>query len=155
MFEGGFNKSYDHYLTLRGYDPSSPKPAILKRSLVDSWSEPGFHQFWRVWNPGIGHLLFRFYLLLGGNRFRLVATMLVFTLCGIAHDFAVVLIFRRPFAAFTIAFFLSGILAVVSRSLESVLHQERWPKLINALLNISCLASSIVAAVQFQTYLFP
>jgi hypothetical protein len=155
MFEGGFNESYDQYLILRGYDPSSTKPAILKRSLVDSWSEPGFHQFWRVWNPGIGHLLYRLYLLLGGNRFRLIATILVFTLCGLAHDLGVMLIFRRPFAAFTVAFFLCAIFAVVNRSLECVLHQERWPKLVNALLNVSCLSASIIAAVQLQTSLLP
>ncbi len=155
MSEGGFSDSYDRYLALRGYDPSSTKPAILKRSLLDSWSQPGFHRFWRVWNPGMGHLLFRLYLLLGGNRFRLIATMLVFTLCGLAHDLAVMLMFRKPFAAFSVAFFLFGILAVVNRSLESVLHQERWPKFFNALLNLSCLALSIVAAVQLQTSLFP
>jgi hypothetical protein len=155
LLDGGFNESYDRYLILRGYDASSTKLAILKRALVDSWIEPGFHKFWRVWNPGIGHLLFRLYLLLGGNRLRLVATMVVFAICGIAHDLTVMLIFRRPFVAFTMAFFLFGLLSVVNRSLESLLHQDRWPSLFNAVLNASCLAASIVAAVRVQMHLFP
>ena len=155
MFQGGFSESYSQYLILRGYDPSSSKLIILKRALVDSWGEPGFHQFWRVWNPGVGHLLYRLYLVLGGNRIRLVATMLVFTLCGLVHDVLVMLMFRRPFAAFTAAFVFSGILAVINRSLEPILRQDRWPRLLNVLINVSCLAVSIYGAVQFQMFVFP
>lgn len=155
MFQGGFNESYNRYLVLRGYAPSSNKLAILKRALFDSWGEPGFHQFWRVWNPGVGHLLYRLYLFLGGNRARLIATILVFILCGILHDVLVMLIFRRPFVAFTAAFLFSGVLTVGNRSLEPILHQERWPRLLNALINVSCLAVSIHAAVQLQMLAFP
>ena len=111
---GGFNESYNQYLILRGYDPSSSKLIILKRALIDSWGEPGFHQFWRVWNPGIGHLLYRLYLLLSGNRTRLIATMIVFTSCGFMYDVLVMSIFRRSFAAFTLAFVFSGILVVIN-----------------------------------------
>lgn len=154
LFQGGFNESYNQYLILRGYDLSSNKLLILKRALIDSWSEPGFHRFWRVWNPGLGHLLFRFYLALGGNRIRLVATILVFTVCGFAHDALVMLIFRRPFVAFTTAFISSGILAVVNRYLEAILRQEQWPRLLNVFTNIFCLAASIYFAVQLQMFVF-
>jgi hypothetical protein len=153
--EGGFRHSYERYLVLRGYDPASGTLVTLKRALVDSWGEPGFHRFWRVWNPGVGHLLYRLYLLLGGSRIRLTATMLVFALCGLVHDVLVMLIFRRPFAAFTTAFALAGILTVVNRSLEPLLHQERWPRLLNVLANVSCLGVSIHCAVQLQMLLFP
>jgi len=155
MHKNGFNESYNQYLVLRGYDPSSNKLVILKRALFDSWGEPGFHQFWRVWNPGIGHLLYRFYLFLGGNRARLIATLLVFILCGILHDALVMLIFRRPFLAFSAAFLFSGMLAISNRFLEPLLQQERWPRLLNALTNASCLAVSIYAAVQLQMLVFP
>ena len=155
MYLGGFNESYNQYLILRGYDPSSSKLIILKRALLDSWGEPGFHQFWRVWNPGIGHLLYRLYLLMGGNRIRLIATMLVFTACGFMHDVLVMLIFRRPFTAFTAAFILFGILAVINRSLEPILRQDRWPRLLNVLSNVSCLLVSIYVAVQLQMSIFP
>jgi hypothetical protein len=155
MIGDRFNDSYNQYLLLRGYDPSGSKLVVLRRALVDSWGEPGFHRFWRVWNPGIGHLLFRLYLALGGNRMRLVATMLVFAFCGVMHDVIVMLIFRRPFVAFTAAFVLFGILAVISRSLEPVLPQERWPRLLNVIVNVVCVAGSIYFAVQLQMYLFP
>jgi len=155
MNQGGFNESYNQYLILRGYDPTLSKLTILKRALVDSWGEPGFHKFWRVWNPGIGHLLYRLYLVFGGNRYRLVATMLVFVLCGFMHDVVVMLIFRRPFAAFTSAFFILGILSVINRSLEPFLHQDRWPRLLNVFSNVSCLALSISTAVQLQMLVFP
>ncbi len=155
MSQSGFNESYNQYLALRGYDPSASKLMILKRALIDSWGEPGFHQFWRVWNPGIGHLLYRLYLALGGKRKRLIATMLVFALCGFAHDGLVMLIFRRPFVAFTLAFVFFGFIAVISRSLELILCQDRWPKLLNVSANISCLAASIYVAVQVQMFIFP
>jgi hypothetical protein len=155
VFQGGFNQSYDQYLILRGYDPSSGKLTILKRALIDSWGEPGFHQFWKVWNPGIGHLLYRLYLWLGGNRNRLIATMLVFTLCGFMHDVLVMLIFRRPFAAFTAAFTFFGILTVISRALGPILQQKRWPGLLNAFINVCFLAVSIYSAVQLQMCIFP
>jgi len=155
MFRSRFKESYNRYLMLRGYDPSSNGFVILKRALFDSWGEPGFHQFWRVWNPGIGHLLFRLYLLLGGNRARPIATMLVFILCGVLHDVLVMLIFRRPFVAFTAAFLFFGMLAAGNRFLEPMLQQERWPRWLNALINISCLAVSIHAAVQVQMQAFP
>lgn len=155
MYQGGFNESYNQYLILRGYDPSSSKLIILKRALLDSWTEPGFHQFWKVWNPGIGHLLFRLYLLLGGNRIRLIATMLVFMSCGFMHDILVMFIFQRPFVAFTAAFVFFGILVVINRSLESILGQDRWPRLLNALSNVSCLLISISIAVQLQMFVFP
>ena len=155
MTGAGFRRSYERYLVLRGYDPASGALVILKRALVDSWAEPGFHRFWRVWNPGVGHLLYRLYLLLGGNRMRLLGTMLVFTLCGLVHDVLVMLIFRRPFAAFTATFALAGVLTAIGRSLEPLLHQERWPRLLNVLVNVSCLAVSVHCAVQLQMRLFP
>ena len=69
----------------------------------------------RVWNPGIGHLLYRLYLLLSGNRTRLIATMIVFTSCGFMYDVLVMSIFRRPFSAFTLAFVFFGILVAINR----------------------------------------
>jgi hypothetical protein len=103
----------------------------------------------------MGHLLYRLYLALGGNRNAFVATMFVFGLCGFAHDVLVMAIFRRPFVAFSTAFVLCGTLAVINRSLESVLHQEQWPRAVRVLANVSCLAVSIYAAVQLQMFVFP
>jgi hypothetical protein len=41
MFQGKFNESFNQYLILRRYDPYSSKLTILKRALIDSWSERG------------------------------------------------------------------------------------------------------------------
>ena len=150
-----FNQGYDQYLILRGYDPKASKFSILKRALIESWGEPGFHQFWRVWNPGIGHLLYRLYVILGGKRIRLVATMAVFVICGFAHDAVVMLIFRRPFIAFTLAFGFFGIIASIHRSLAAFLRQDRWPRALNVISNLACLSLSIYAAVQLQMAIFP
>jgi hypothetical protein len=151
----GFEASYTRYLILRGYDPASGKLAILKRALIESWAEPGFHRFWRVWNPGIGHLLYHLYIWIGGNRTRILSTMLVFAVCGMIHDGAVMLIFRRPFLAFSTSFILFGMLCLMSRSLSPVLHQERWPRTLNAVSNLGLVGASIFGAVQAQMAVFP
>ena len=155
MFPGGFNLSYQEYLVLRGYDPSCGALTILKRALITSWSEPGFHRFWRLWNPGIGHILYRFYRLLGGNRYPLIASMVVFSVCGFIHDALVMMIFQRSFIAFTTAFTLFGFFAVLNRYLEPVLNQKQWPGILNVLVNLTLLAVSIHTAVQLQMSLFP
>jgi hypothetical protein len=155
MSESGLDISYNQYLLLRGYDPSSNKFLMLKRALIDSWAEPGFHRFWRVWNPGIGHLLYRLYLFLGGNRIRIFSTILVFLICGFIHDLIVMAIFRRPFIAFSTAFMLFGIIASINRLLEPVLNQDSWLKICNVLCNVTLLGASIFVAVQLQMAVFP
>jgi hypothetical protein len=155
MSKVGFNQSYDQYLILRGYDPATSKLLILKRALIDSWAEPGFHEFWEVWNPGVGHLLYQLYRALGGNRFQLIATMLVFTFCGFVHDVLVILLFRRPFVAFTASFIFFGIFTVLSRTLEPILRQNRWSGFLNVFTNVLVLTVSIYAAVQLQMLIFP
>ena len=134
MFQGGFNQSYDQYLILRGHDPSSSKLIILKRALINSWAETGFHQFWRVLNSGIGYLLFRLYLAWGGNRNRLIATMLVFAICGFLHNVFVMLISTRPFIAFTAA------LLFLEPDYAGSFSQ------ISAASGFSCLGNSVIAS---------
>jgi hypothetical protein len=151
----GFEASYKQYLILRGYDPSASRLLVLRRALVDCWGEPGFHQFWRVWNPGVGHILFKLYRLLGGNHNRVVATLLVFAMCGAFHDLMVMLIFQRPFLAFTAAFFSSGLLSLTNRLLDPLLRQHRWPSSLNAMCNAACLAGSVHLAVQLQMAIYP
>ena len=155
MSQAKHSKTYDQYLILRNYDPAAGKLVILKRALIDSWFEAGFHRFWQVWNPGIGYLLYSLYRRLGGNQHRLVASMIVFTLSGFLHDLAVMLIFRRQFVAFTAAFILFGALALLNRTTEPCLRQDRLPRWVNAIWNLGNLAASIVVAVQLQMRVFP
>jgi len=154
MFPGGFNHSYNQYLKLRGFDPSASKLSILLRALIGSWFEPGFHNFWRVWHTGLGHILYRLYIVLGGNRFRVFSTYLVFLLCGMFHDLLVVLIFRQPFIAFTISFSLFGIITILNRSIEGLISQDNWPKLLNFIINVLMLSGPIYFAVQLQFEIF-
>jgi hypothetical protein len=146
---------YREYLLLRGYDPRSSKWSTLKRALIESWAEPGFHKFWKVWNPGIGYLLFRLYLFLGGKQKRTSSTLLVFLVCGFLHDVVVMVIFRHPFLAFSGAFLCFGLLAIISRGLETWFRQERWLMLINVAVNVSFVALSVHAGVTLQRAVFP
>ena len=147
-------QSYDQYLVIRNYDPTAGKLIILKRALITSWGEPGFHRFWQVWNPGVGYYLYRLYCWLGGNRHRLVSTMVVFIFCGFLHDLMVMLIFRRTFMAFTLAFLFFGVLALINRAVGPFLHQDQWPRGLNMVSNAGCLALSIYIAVQLQMQVF-
>jgi len=155
MPENRTGRGYTDYLLWRGYDPESGKWSILKRALIESWAEPGFHSFWQVWNPGIGHLLFRLYLFLGGKKRRALTTLAVFGACGFLHDAAVMCMFRRPFLAFSGAFLCFGFLTIASRRLATWLRQDCWPMLANAALNISLVAASVHAAVTLQRMVFP
>jgi hypothetical protein len=149
------DQRYREYLALRGYDPNSSKWSILKRALIASWVEPGFHRFWKVWNPGIGYLLFRLYLLLGGKRRRILATLVVFGFCGFLHDVAVIVIFRHSFLAFSCTFLCFGLLTIVSRGLETWFHQERWWMPANVAVNVSLVGVSIHAGVILQQAVYP
>ena len=61
MSPGQLIQRYDQYLVFRNYDPAAGKLAVLKRALITSWGEAGFHRFWQVWNPGVGYYLYRLY----------------------------------------------------------------------------------------------
>jgi hypothetical protein len=138
---------YREYLSLRGYDPDASKWAVLRRALLESWAQPGFHRFWQVWNPGIGYLLYRLYVLLGGRRRRGLATPAVFLICGFVHDAAVMAMFRQPFVAFSCAFLCFGLLVIASRRLEPWLRQHHWPILANISVNVLLVAVSLHAGV--------
>ena len=147
MATSKYQQRYREYLSLRGYNPDSGKRSVLKRALFESWAEPGFHRFWQVWNPGIGYLLFRLYLLLGGRQRRTLTTVVVFLVCGFLHDVAVMIMFRQPFLAFSCAFLCFGLLTVASRGFEPQLRQDRWPVLANVAVNVLLVAVSVHAGV--------
>lgn len=148
-------ENYREYLLLRGYDPDSSKWSVLKRALIGSWAEPGFHRFWKVWNPGIGYLLFRLYIRIGGKQRRTLTTLAVFLVCGLLHDVVVMAMFRHPFLAFSCAFLCFGLLTIMSRGFESRLRQDRWWTPANAAVNISLVAASVHAGVTLQQIVFP
>jgi hypothetical protein len=147
---GAFAESYRRYLIRRRYDPAAGKLTILKRALIESWWQPGFHNFWRVWNPGVGHLLFHLYLWFGGSRRQPYSNLAVFLLCGLVHDGLVMALFGRPFIVFSLAFTSCGVLSLASQILEPRLQPQGWPKAVNATFNLAGLGFSISLAVELQ-----
>jgi len=116
---------------------------------LDSWAEPGFHRFWRVWNPAYGYLLFRLYRRMGGSRRGPLPALVVFSACGfVAHDLPVGILFGRPIIVCTIAFLVWGLFASISRTFESRL--TGWPPFLRALCNLSLLFIGMACGVLAQ-----
>jgi hypothetical protein len=121
---------------------------------LDCWAEPGFHRFWRVWNPVYGYVLFRLYLYLGGPRRRVSLSLLVFALCGfVAHDLPVSLIVGRPLLVCTTAFFAWGILASAARFLDRPLAFASWPCGLHVVVNLVLVGGGLVAGAVVQAWL--
>jgi hypothetical protein len=98
------------YLTRRGYDAARPS---LRRMFVEVWAAPSFREFWRVWNPVYGFVLFRLYVALGASR---GAAMAVFVLCGWGlHDLPMSLAIGRTSVVSTVAFAWYGLLVLTER----------------------------------------
>ncbi len=129
------NLTYAQYCARRGYTPPFRGWSVVKRSLLCSWAQPGFHRFWRVWNPPIGYPLFLLYRALGGNRNRAVATFTVFAVIGALHDLVAVALTRRWALALTLAYLVFAGLSLLSLRLAPFLRQERWPAMVNVLIN--------------------
>ncbi len=113
-----------------------------RRGFLECWLEPGFHRFWRVWNPGIAYFVYRLYLALGGRRRWAMPAIGAFTLCGLAHTVVVAPIVGRWSWSLTVTFGLFGLLTVSSRRLSPRLAQRRWPRLANALVNVGLVLGS-------------
>jgi hypothetical protein len=128
--------SYAQYCLRRGYQPPFKGWPVIRRSLFESWAQPGFHRFWRVWNPPVGYLLFRFYILLGGNRNRFISTSIVFAVSGALHDVVVFALVPKWGPIITSSYLVFGWLSLLSLKMENLLHQEHWSPILNAILNI-------------------
>jgi hypothetical protein len=126
---------YEEFLRKRGFDPKDSSH-FIRRAFITCWGEPGFHRFWRLWNPFYGYGLLRLYLALGGQRRPLVASFVVFVACGfLLHDLPAMLLMRQLSFNSTIAFGVFWAFASVSRRLSPRLRQEHWPRAANAACN--------------------
>lgn len=126
---------YRRFARMRGFRSFNDWP-YHRRGFIEAWAQPGFHRFWQVWNPGIAYFVYRTYLRLGRGKRWAGPTVLSFLLCGLAHT-----VLFWPFAgrwSYTVivAFAGFGVLTVASRRAASVLHQERWPWVVNAGINV-------------------
>jgi hypothetical protein len=126
---------YIAYARLRGYQSFNDWP-YHRRGFIECWAEPGFHKFWQVWNPGIAYFVFRLYLKLGGNKNWKLATLLSFTINGLIHSIIFYIFSRQWSFVIPVLFLLFGALVITNKLLDNVLHQNRWPWVINSLINV-------------------
>lgn len=133
---------YRHYLQRRGFGNHVHDRHFVIRAFLVCWARPGLHRFWQVWNPGIGYLTYRLYLALGGHKHAGGATVATFAVNGLVHTLVVCPFFRRWSWTLIVTFLLFGVLTVLSRRLEPVLGQERWPTLANVVVNVGSIVLS-------------
>lgn len=132
---------YERFARMRGFVTEINDWPYVRRSFIDCWAEPGFHRFWQVWNPGIAYFVHRLYLRLGGRRRWVVPTVLSFAICGAVHT-AIVAPFLGWAWSVVVAFVCFGVLTVISRLAVPVLRQERWPTLLNVVVNVALVIGS-------------
>ena len=118
----------------RGYKYPLQSGDLLLRWWFLSFAQPGFHRFWRVWNPLLGYLLFLFYVALGGKKRPFIATFVVFSCCGfVFHD---LLTLKDAIELdMTISFMIWAVLCDLSRRYQLHKIQEKWPWIANAMVN--------------------
>lgn len=131
---------YREFARHRGFRTFNDWP-YHRRGFLECWTEPGFHRFWRVWNPGIAYFVHRLFLRLGGRRRWDLPTVTSFVGCGLAHNLIVLPVLGWSYTVVT-AFACFGLLTVASRRLAPLLRQERWPALLNVAVNVGLVLGS-------------
>jgi hypothetical protein len=145
--------TFEQYLIRRGYDLRLGAQPFFRRMFLSCWAEPGFHRFWRVWNPLYGYFLFKLYRVLGGNKRKVLATLSTFIFCGFfLHDLPVSLIADRLLMNTTSAFMFFGVFAILNHQLEKRLKQRYWPRMFNVALNIGLIGMGFVLSALLQRY---
>jgi len=132
---------YRRFARGRGFRTFNDWP-YHRRGFLECWAEPGFHRFWRVWNPGIAYFVHLLYLGLGGRKRWILPTFLAFLGCGLAHTVIVAPFLGRWSYSVIAAFGCFGILTPLSRRLAPVLRQDRWPVMANVLINVGLVIGS-------------
>ena len=132
----GYVSDYKQYLKLRGFGDHIHDRFFVKRGFLACWLQPGFHHFWKVWNPGIGYFTYKLYLSFGGKDRQTRATIAAFLVNGLAHNLVISLFLWRWDFPLPFTFTLFGFLTVVSRWLEGATKMNRWPRVCHLVLNI-------------------
>ena len=142
------------YLERRGFDVRRGPAAFWWRMFVAVWAEPGFHRFWRVWNPLYGYFLFRLYRLLGGNRRRVVSTVVVFLFSGfVLHDLPFILITGRVQVTVTAAFLFYAVSSLFSQVAERQWSLRSWPRTVHTLCNVGLVIAGLGFGAYVQSHL--
>jgi hypothetical protein len=128
-----FELDYKKFAKMRGFKTFNDLP-YHRRGFLECWAQPGFHRFWQVWNPGIAYFVYHIYIRLGGLKKWTIPTFLSFVLCGIIHTIIVFPFLGWSFSVIG-AFTCFGVLTVISRKISPILRQEKWPQIINIIIN--------------------
>ena len=142
-------ENYRQYLKLRGYGEHIHDWFFVKRGFITCWIEPGFHRFWQMWNPGIGHLTFQLYLILGGKQRRKLATLVTFILNGLIHNLIASTFLGRWCFPLPFTFFALGVFTIISRWIDRQMNMEAWPKISHLVINIGL----IIVSFDFGFYM--
>ena len=144
---------YIAYAKLRGFTTLNDWP-YHRRGFIECWAEPGFHLFWQVWNPGIAYFVYRLYLKLGGNKNWIIATLMAFEINGLIHSGIFFVISGQWSFVIPILFFLFAVFTILNKILEKWLSQQRWPWIINAMLNIGLVIFSFDISFKVNHFLW-
>jgi len=144
-------KAFRIYLHRRGYRTYNDG-AFFRRAFLECWAEPGFHRFWRVWNPGLGFLVFRLYRALGGNRGGPLIKVVAFLASGVAHNLLVLPILGWSFTL-PVAFASAGVLVVLGPNLSRFLRQHRWPAPLNVAVNVALVVGCFSAGFRVDDWI--
>ena len=133
---------YKQFLRYRGFGEHLNDRYFARRGFLECWMEPGFHRFWQVWNPGIGYLAYKLYILLGGNKRQKTATVITFLINGITHNLIVSILLWRWELPLPFTFLSFGIFTIASRSVCRYLDLTYLPKAFHLALNIGLIIIS-------------
>jgi len=128
--------SYKRYLKRRGYGDHVNDWFYIKRGFLTCWFAPGFHRFWRVWNPGIGYFVYRLYILLGGNQRRNLATLAAFVINGLIHNLIVSLLFWRWDFPLPFTFLSFGVFTIIFKWLDTFVALQKLPAILHLAMNV-------------------
>lgn len=129
-----FELRYRKFAKMRGFTTFNDL-SYHRRGFFECWAQPGFHKFWLVWNPGITFFVYRLFIHLGGSKRWLIPTFLSFVLCGFIHTIVVFPFLGWSFSLIG-AFSCFASFTILSRKLSPFLQQEKWPTLVNILINV-------------------
>jgi hypothetical protein len=150
-FQTGFESRLRAYVKKRGFESLHDR-AFFVRAFLTCWAEPGFHRFWRVWNPGISYFVHRLYVRLRPSLGRDEATVVAFVANGVVHTAVVAPLLGRWSWTLPVAFLFFGAFTVASRRLEGPLRQSAWPWPLNACVNVALVCLSMDLGFRFDAW---
>ena len=139
--------SFNRYLRRRGYKAPWETANALHRWFLLSLTQPGFGNFWRVWNPVFGYYLLGLYRRLGGDDRRSVACLVTFGTCGFLHDLFAFIFLGEDFCLkVTIAFCIYAAMAMATSGYGSLRFLRGLPWYVHVVLNASLLVLGFLGA---------